>query len=233
MILRFVSRCPVAAIIICLTVVSQAGEKDWVSIFDGKSLDGWACVQPGVFVVEDGAIVATNTEEAPIPDNRFLVWQAGKPGDFELKLEFKIEGPPNANSGIQFRGSSDETGHVIGYQADIDRAGRWLGTLYDEHTGRKVLAKRGEKTVIARDGNRTTKPHSDPEALLGKVDLDAWNEYHIIARGNRMVLKINGVLMSEVEDHEDGEFDAEGVLALQIHKGPPMTIRFRNIRLKQ
>lgn len=230
--LKSISRCLATAIIFSSSI-SFAGEKDWISLFDGKSLDSWSCVQPDVFVVENGVIVATNTEEAPIPDNRFLVWQGGKPGDFELKLEFKIEGPPRANSGIQFRGTTDETGHVIGYQADIDRAGKWLGTLYDEHTGRKVLAKRGEKTVIESDGKRTTTNHADAEGLLGKVDLDSWNEYHIIARGNQILLKINGALMADVEDHEEGEFDAEGILALQIHKGPPMTIRFRNIRLKQ
>lgn len=232
MILTYFSRY-LAATIVSLACLSQAGDKDWKRLFDGESLDGWSCVQSGLFVIEDGAIVAKNTEEDPIPDNRFLVWQGEKPGDFELKLEFKIEGPPRANSGIQFRGSIDETGHVIGYQADIDRAGQWLGTLYDEHTGRKVLARRGEKTVIDSAGNRTATNHSDAEELLAKVDLDSWNEYHIIARGNRLVLKINGVLMSEVLDHEDGEFDARGILALQIHKGPPMTIRFRDIRLKQ
>ncbi len=217
-------------VLITLTsATSQAGE--WRSIFDGETLDGWSCIQEGVFQVEDGAIVATNTEADPIPDNRFLIWQGGKPGDFDLKLKFKIEGPDRANSGIQFRGTTDDTGHLIGYQADIDRAGKWLGALYDEHTGRKALAKRGERTVISYEGDRETTELADAAELMAGVDLDGWNEYHISARGHRITLRINGVVMCEVIDEEQGEFDPAGLLALQIHKGPPMVIRFKDIQI--
>ena len=211
----------------------RAEETGFVSIFDGKSLQGWKCIQEGLFQVQEGAIVATNTESNPIKDNRFLIWQGGKPGDFELQLKFKIEGPPNANSGIQFRGSTKEDGHVVGYQADIDRAGKWLGTLYDEHTGRKALAVRGQKTEIEKEGKRTSSMFGDPEKLKAKVDLSGWNEYHISAKGNHIILRINGEKMSEVIDREEGEFDPSGIIALQIHKGPPMTIRFKDIQIKQ
>ncbi len=212
----------------CLPPAScEEGEPSYVPIFNGKSLEGWSCIQEGVFTVEDGAIVGKNTAESPIPDNRFLVWQGGKPGDFDLKLEFKIEGPEKANSGIQFRGDIREDGHVVGYQADIDRGGKWIGMLYDEHTGRKALAQRGEKTVIAPDGTRETTSIGDPDELLEAIRFDDWNEYHISARGPRIVLRINGVVMSEVVDREEGEADREGIIALQVHKGPPMVVRFR------
>ncbi len=220
--------------VICIGVASlKADETGFVSIFDGKTLAGWNCVQEDLFRVEDGAIVATNPAGNPIADNRFLVWQGGKPGDFELKLSFRIEGPAAANSGIQLRGSAKEDGHVVGYQADIDRAGKWLGTLYDEHTPRKVLAVRGQKTRIEEDGTRHSEMVADPAALMAKVDLEGWNEYHISAQGNLLVLRINGVVMAELEDFQEGEFDAAGILALQIHKGPEMTIRFKDIRIKQ
>ncbi|MEO0415079.1 MAG: DUF1080 domain-containing protein, partial [Verrucomicrobiota bacterium] len=105
--------------------------------------------------------------------------------------------------------------------------------LYDEHTGRKVLAKRGQKTVIDKEGERTTTDFATPEELLENIDLSTWNEYHIIAKGPNITLKINGITVCEVIDEEDGEADSRGIIALQIHKGPPMTIRYRDIKIKK
>jgi hypothetical protein len=60
-----------------------------------------------------------------------------------------------------------------------------------------------------------------------------WNEYHVTAIGNHIVLRVNGHKSAEVIDDEMGQFDLPGILALQIRSGPPMKVQFRDIRLKR
>ena len=72
-----------------------------------------------------------------------------------------------------------------------------------------------------------------PDDLLAAVNLEGWNDYHIIARGERIIIKINGRLMSDTTDLQESERDFSGLLALQIHSGPPLTIQYKDIRLKR
>ena len=126
------------------------------SLFDGESLEGWEAPDMSYWSVEDGAITATSSEENPCRKNQFLVWRGGRVGDFVLRLKFRIEGGPRANSGIQIRSRVRDDGHAVGYQVDISQPDApWLGAIYDEH-GRRMLAERGEKTVIAPDGSFET-----------------------------------------------------------------------------
>ena len=71
----------------------------------------------------------------------------------------------------------------------------------------------------------------DASAL--KVDPDGWNEYHIVASGTKITLKVNGVVTAEVDDKETAHRDAQGRLAVQIHSGPPMTVQFKDVHLKR
>ena len=213
-----------------------ANEKEvgFVSIFDGKTFNGWKAHDMSYFRIENESIIGESTKEKPLKHNLFLIYQNGKPGDFELRLQFRISGSPSANSGIQFRGSwRDRDKHVLGYQADIDLRGNWLGSLYDEGMPRKSLAKRGDKVTFAEDGKKTVEKltKSNKELFQG-IDLKKWNDYSIYAKGNHIVLKINGETMCEVIDNDKTHFDAAGLLALQIHSGPAMKIEFRNIRIR-
>ena len=72
---------------------------------------------------------------------------------------------------------------------------------------------------------------ADSNELGATIKKHDWNEYHIIADGNHIIQKINGRLMCELTD-ENTEARKDGVIALQIHAGPPMKVQFRNIRLK-
>jgi hypothetical protein len=202
------------------------------SLFDGKTLTGWSAPDMSYWSVEDGAITARSTPERPCTTNQFLVWQGGEPANFELTLQFRIQGPPDANSGIQFRTKILPDGHAQGYQADIDRDGKYLGALYDEHTSRTMLAERGQRTTIAEDGKRTIETIGDPGTLFKQVNLDGWNRYRILARGPRLQLFVNGKPTAEVLDRQPGEFDPAGKLALQLHSGPPTSVQFKNLRLK-
>jgi len=213
-------------------VASGAEEADFKPIFDGETLNGWKSPEMSYWSVQDGAITASSTQQNPVKTNQFLVWQLGELDDFELRLKYRISGTPAANSGVQIRSRVAEDGHAIGYQADIDLAGNWAGALYDEH-GRRMLAKRGQKTVIGSDGKMTHTPLEDSDALLTNIKKDDWNDYHIIARGSRIVLKLNGNVTADVVDGDKKNMERSGVLALQLHAGPPMTVQFKDIQLKR
>lgn len=214
-------------------VASVAGAAEFKSIFDGKSLEGWKSKQGQFWRVEGGAITAESTEKNPCSKNTFLVWQGGDVADFELKLKYRITGTDKANSGIQVRSQIFDDGHMTGYQCDLDLAGNWVGKLYDEHMPRKVLANRGEKVVYSKKGEKTVETFSDkPDEVLATIKAGDWNEYHIKARGHSIQILINGVKTIHVVDRQEGEFDASGLLAVQLHSGPPMKVQFKDIMLK-
>jgi len=211
---------------------AAAQEDSFKAIFDGRTLDGWESPEMSYWSIRDGTITACSTEQNPCRNNQFLVWQLGEVDDFELKLKYRISGSESANSGIQIRSRVEKDGHAVGYQADIDLAGRYAGALYDE-LGRGMLAERGQKTVIGLGGKMTHSPLGDADALMSNIKKDDWNDYHIIARGNNIILKVNGRTTAEVIDNEKAQRELSGVLALQLHAGPPMMVQFKDIQLKR
>ena len=161
-----------------------------------------------------------------------MVWQGGDVADFELRLRFRVRGN-GCNSGVQFRSKMREDGLAIGYQADIYQSGGYLGGVCDElhqRKGPELLSANGSKTVIDRNGKRT-RTKIDSQATLRKWP--RWNDYHIIAEGRKMVLRVNGVTASELVDNEEAHSDLEGILGLQLRSGEPMTVQFKDIYLRQ
>ncbi len=206
---------------------SQARDiRGLVSIFNGRDLAGWEG-EPGWWRVVDGAITAESTADKPCTKHTYLIWRGGEPGDFELRLEYRLTG---GNSGIQFRSREVPTWDTNGYQADMDGAGEWTGALY-EHT-RGGIALRGERVLVDTDGTRHVTKLGDPAELLKKVKFNDWNDYRIVAKGERIALEINGVLMAEAIDHQCGQAARSGVIALQMHPGPPMKVQFRKVRIR-
>jgi len=208
-----------------------ADEEGFKSIFNGKTLDGWDG-DLKVWRVEDGTITGETTKENPAKGNTFLIWRGGKPADFELKVEFRMPNAGFANSGIQIR-SWEGPGkwQVSGYQPDMDSGNQYTGVCYGENF-RGMLAQRGEKVTIGKDHKKAAEKFADSQELAKAIKKQDWNEYHIIAKGNRITQKINGQLMCELTD-EDTVARADGIIALQVHAGPPMKVQFRNIRLKE
>ncbi len=208
-----------------------AEEKGFVSLFDGKTLKGWDGKKQ-FWSVKDGAIQGQTTKENPTKGNTFIIWTGGELSDFELKFEYRFL-TASGNSGCQYR--SEHLGnHVVkGYQGDFEAGTRYSGINYGEKTGRGILADRGTKTTLG-DGKAKKKVErfGDSAELQKKVNGQGqWNTMHITAKGNHMVHQINDTLMSETID-EGKEAVRKGILALQLHAGPPMTIQFRNIRIK-
>lgn len=219
------------AFLLLLGNASQPFAQSWQRIFDGKTLNGWRAPDMSYFSVEDGAITGTTTKDHNPLYNQFIVWQGGIVSDFELKFKFRIFGP-KANSGMQFRSEVRDKGLVWGYQADIAVSGPYLGGIWDEYGPRKSLAARGESNVIDEAGKKTAKQFAPAESIIKTINLQTWNEYHIIARGPHIILKINGEKTAELIDREMGKAAASGVLAMPIIPGEPMKVQYKDLRLK-
>jgi hypothetical protein len=219
----------------------NAGTSDeWVSLFNGKDLTGWDG-DPRLWSVKDGVIHGETTEQNPARNNTFLVWRGGSPKDFELKIKFRIQ---NGNSGVQYRSKEFDKWRIAGYQAEVVN-GDTAGFLYHEG-GRASLVNVGEFVVIDKNGTRQVVGNvNDKQELIktGFVKEKDWNAYHIICRGNHIVHYLNGYKTMELIDDDRVTNPAdpkdnrgasrEGLIALQIHVGPPMVVEFKDISLKQ
>lgn len=229
---------------------SANADDGFVRIFDGETLKDWEG-DTTYWRAEGGSLVGEVTPTTLLKSNTFIVWQGGSPADFELKLEFRIA--EAGNSGINYRSEVLEgVPHALkGYQADIDGKNNYTGQNYEERK-RTTLAYRGEKVVVHSQDNP-----SDPESLRANVKNNAWtkrevtgslgnadslksviksgdwNTCHIIATGNHLQHFVNGVLMSDVIDSDSVNRTMSGLLGVQVHVGPPMTVEYRNIMLKQ
>ncbi|ADV64212.1 protein of unknown function DUF1080 [Isosphaera pallida ATCC 43644] len=179
-------------------------DEGFVPLFNGKDLEGWITPNlPGLFTVEDGVIVGRT--DGTLKKNEFLVTRK-RYGDFILKADVKLVA---GNSGIQFRSERADDGAVTGPQADVAE-GYW-GLLYEER-------RRG---ILDRSAVERAKTLVKP---------DDYNQYVITAKGNHVVITLNG---ETVIDRRDPEFQADGVIALQVHVGPPMEVRFKNLLIKE
>lgn len=181
-------------------------DSGFVRLFDGQTLDGWEGDQT-LWKVVGKEIVG---DSPGIPHNQFLATRKTY-GNFELQLEFRLVGG-KGNSGVQFRSKRvTDSSEVSGYQADIGE--QYWGCLYDESRRNKVLAQA-------------------PAALADKLKKDDWNTYTIRAVGPRITLAINGLTTVDYTE-PDSDIPRSGVIALQVHSGPPLRVAFRNIRIKE
>jgi 3-keto-disaccharide hydrolase len=229
-------RCLWIAVLLLLAATAGGRAADPVAgkaegarvLFNGKDLTGWDG-NPKFWAVKDGAITGMTTKENPTQGNTFLIWKGGTLKDFELRVKFRIEG---GNSGIQYRSKDMGNWVVGGYQADFDAANGFTGILYEER-GRGILANLGDKVSIGADGKPVkTGSAGTPEEIKAAIKKGDWNEYVITARGNHLVQAINGKVTVEATDEDEKRRAMEGILALQLHAGPPMTVQFKDITLK-
>ena len=220
----------VALVLVTLTMSSVlAGDEDgFKPIFNGTSLDGWDG-SPKFWSVEDGTITGATTKDNPTKGNTFLIWRQALVDDFVLRLSYKIIG---GNSGVQYRSKEVDPWVVAGYQADIDSGDTFSGILYEERL-RGILANRGQKVTMDAQGKKHEEQVADSKPLQAGIKKEDWNDYEIIAQGNHLTHKINGQVTAEFIDDQADKRAASGILALQLHAGPPMKVQFKNIRLKR
>ena len=120
---------------------------------------------------------------------------------------------------------------------DMHPAPNYLGMMYEER-GRGIIAQRGQKTVI-KDGEKPGKAKVEVTGEVGKsaeiqakIKAEDWNEYRIVAQGGHLQHFINGVQTVDVTD-ETAIGAKKGLLALQLHAGPPMVVQFKDLILKE
>jgi hypothetical protein len=206
----------------------KLSEEGFAPIFNGKDLTGW----DGDAIhwsVKDGAIRGEATQETMVKGgNTFLIWQGGKPEDFDLRLSVKMVG---GNSGIQYRSFTRPEKWVAGgYQMEVSTDAKKCGFIYGE-LYRGGIANVGEKTYYAKDGKKEIGKFGDAAEIAKTYKLNDWNEYRIVARGHHIEQYINGVQTVDLID-DSTQARLDGIIALQIHQGYVMTVEFKDIRLK-
>jgi 3-keto-disaccharide hydrolase len=196
-----------SAAAIAAVSLARAAEEGFTPLFDGKTLAGWEG-DPLLWVVENEMLIGRSPG---ISYNDFLATEKSY-GNFILRLQAQLV-DNTGNSGIQFR-SERVSGsmEMAGYQADIGP--EYWGNLYDESRRKANLAVADAKVL-----KKVLKP-------------DGWNDYEIHAEGPHITLKINGGTTADYTE-TDSSVVSTGRLAVQIHAGPAMEARFRDIRLKE
>lgn len=207
----YCSFCLELSALLFITSASVAEEPGWISLFDGKSLDGWKeSGGKGSFHVEDGKIVANGKPMGHL-------FYTGKVENASFKnFQFKAEvmTTPGSNSGIYFHTRYRKEGWPeAGFESQVNATHgdrRKTGSLY------------GIKDVL------DVAPHKDNE----------WFEYHIIVNGESVTLKINGKTVMQWTQPESfrtrpdgGRKIGRGTFALQAHD-PNSTVYFKNVRVK-
>lgn len=175
-----------------------------ISLFNGKNLDGWINYGREKWYVEDGLLIC---ESGQYKEYGYLGTEQ-KFKDFDLTLEFKQEA--NGNSGVFFRSSIEGT-KVSGWQAEVAPKGHSTGGIYESY-GRGWLIK----------------PIPSLDEVLKE---DEWNTMRIRCVGDEVTTYLNGIEMITLKDEKIGQ--AKGQIALQIHDGGGIKVRWRNIRIKR
>ncbi|MBX3740489.1 MAG: DUF1080 domain-containing protein [Akkermansiaceae bacterium] len=225
--------------ILLLALAATAATAAEKQLFNGKDLTGWAG-NPALWSVKDGAIVGKTTAENPAKGNTFLIWKDGEVADFTLTAQYRMtpgDDKKYTNSGIQYRSKVvDEANFVAaGYQADFEYGDKYSGILYEEK-GRGILAQRGQKVTLTQSADpkkptiTVTGETGNSDEIQAAINKDGWNEYKIIAKGGHLQHYINGKLTVDVTD-ETAEGAKSGIIALQLHAGPPMQVEFKDIIL--
>jgi hypothetical protein len=184
-----------------------AAEEGFEALFNGADLSGWQGDNL-LWLVENGELVGRSPG---IGYNDFLATKA-EYSDFIVRFQVRLV-DDIGNSGLQFRSERMKGSmEMIGYQADVGPS--WWGDLYDE-SRRKV-----------------TLVDADPKLIERIVKKNDWNDYEVHAEGKHIKLTLNGKVTAEYEEAESG-IAGSGLIAVQIHGGPPLEVRFRDIRIKK
>lgn len=175
---------------------------DTEPLFNGNDLEGWNIHGTERWYVENGELIC---ESGPDAEYGYLATERTFK-DFDLTLEFKQEA--DGNSGVFFRSSLDGT-VITGWQAEVAPPGLWTGGIYESY---------GRGWLIQPDSAK------DSALRMGE-----WNTMRVRAVGDTVTTWLNDVEMIELVDDKIGE--AEGSIALQIHSGGGIKVRWRNIRI--
>lgn len=173
-------------------------------LFNGNDLSGWVVHGTEKWYVEDGNLVC---ESGPDKGYGYLATERSFK-DMDLTLEFKQEA--NGNSGVFFRSSLEGT-KITGWQAEVAPPGHNTGGIYESYGRGWLIRPEAEKDEALKMGE--------------------WNAMRIRVVGDEVITWLNGREMVHFKDEKIGQ--AEGQIALQIHDGGGIKVRWRNIRVKE
>ena len=216
--------------------VMSAVEAGFTNLFNGRDLSGWDG-DPKFWSVKNGCIVGQTSQTNLLLYGKFLIWRGGIVENFELRFSVRLSGD-RANSGFNYRCVSEPAFGMLGYQTEIAsiRPG-YLLELRRATSGRK-LALPGQK-VVAQLINGTNQSivlgsiadRSQVESIFKTND---WNDYVIIAQGNHLIHKINGLpVIDAIDEHPDQR--RSGILGLELNGlgNNVFSVEFKNLRLKR
>jgi hypothetical protein len=191
----------VIAFVCLLSVKSMNSANEWISLFDGKTLTGWkASERPATFTVADGAIV--------VQGDRAHLFYEGEVNNhsfknFELKL--KVMTFPGANSGIFIHTAYQEEGWPSkGYEVQVNN------TQSDWRRTASIYAVQDVKEVFVKDNE--------------------WFNMHIIVQEKKVTVKLNGEIVNEYTEGENGKLTG-GTIALQGHD-PGSKVLYKDILIR-
>ncbi|MEJ7587549.1 MAG: DUF1080 domain-containing protein [Ferruginibacter sp.] len=192
-------------ILCCISLISaKTSTDDFKSLFNGKDLQGWTIHGTEKWYVENGELVCESG-----PDKQYGYLSTDKPyKNFVLTLNFKLEA--NGNSGVFIRSGIEGT-KISGWQVEVAPPNMHSGGIYESY-GREWLIK----------------PKPEDETALKATE---WNLMRIEAKGDEVTTWINGKQMVYLKDSKIGE--GKGFIALQIHDGGGIKVRWKEIRLKE
>ncbi|NDV42921.1 3-keto-disaccharide hydrolase [Flagellimonas sediminis] len=193
----------IAFAILSVLVIKTVSAQEAKDLFNGKDLDGWVVHGEEKWYVENGELIC---ESGPKAEYGYLSTKDFYK-DFELTLEFKQEA--DGNSGVFIRSTFEGT-KVSGWQVEVAPPGKYTGGIYESY-GRGWLIQ--------------PEPEKDKALKMGE-----WNTMKIRVHGSDIVTWLNGVEMVHLTDEKIGE--GVGAIALQIHDGGGIKVKWRNIKVK-
>ncbi len=192
----------IAAAAVIMASPTNVAAQEAISLFNRNDLTGWTIHGTERWYVENGELVG---ESGPDAAYGYLATEATFK-DFELTLEFLQEA--DGNSGVFIRSHVEGT-RVSGWQVEVAPPGRHTGGVYESY---------GRGWLIEPELGRETA-----------LRMGEWNAMHIRVIGDRVTTWLNGVEMVDLVDERIGK--AEGHIALQIHDGGGIKVRWRNLRV--
>jgi len=192
----------------------------------GNRMRNWTG-DPKYWSKKDGVLIGKT--DGTLKMNRFITWKSATVRNFDLRVKVRVTAC--GNSGIQYRGTSrPDLGLdvVTGYQCDVvANIAKYNGMLYEEK-GRRILSHTGEKVIVNTDG----QPWIVGNFQVKEFEPGQWQEYRVLVEANRHRHWINGHPTADLIDLDEKGRAMEGVLAMQVHVGPAMTIEYKEMRIK-
>lgn len=190
--------------ILLLTSMGVLATAQKTSLFNGEDLSGWTAHGTEKWYVENGELVS---ESGPDKEYGYLSTDKNYK-DFILEAEFRQEA--DGNSGIFFRSTIDGV-KISGWQVEVAPPGKHTGGIYESYGRGWLIQPSAEKGKALKEGE--------------------WNKIKIKVKGDKVTTWLNGQKMISLKDEKIGA--GEGFIALQIHDGGGIKVRWRNLMVKE